>query len=178
MTLSRQSFDRLLQAARSAGESDLERYELRPELGRGGMGVVHEAYDRELDRVVAIKLLAGIAGLSADVRARFLREARAAARLSQPNIAAVHDATADAIVMQKIDGTTLDRHPARDPRTLAALVRDSALALHCAHTQGVIHRDVKPANLMVEPGPPSPRTSLSRSAARSRATSRRSSGRR
>jgi tetratricopeptide (TPR) repeat protein len=154
MTLSRQSFDRLLQAARSAEGDLLERYELRHELGRGGMGVVHEAYDRELDRVVAIKLLAGVAGLSADLRARFLREARAAARLSHPNIAAVHDATADAIVMQKVEGTTLDRHPARDPRTLAALVRDAALALHYAHIQGVVHRDVKPANLMVEPGPP------------------------
>ncbi len=155
MTLSPGAFSRLLDAARPVAGGDLlARYELRRELGRGGMGVVHEAFDRELGRVVAVKLLVGVAGLSEDVRARFLREARAAARLSHPNIAAVHDATDDAIVMQKIEGTTLDLFPERDPRTLVTLVRDAAVALHYAHSQGLVHRDIKPANLMVEPGPP------------------------
>ncbi|MEZ6016879.1 MAG: protein kinase [Planctomycetota bacterium] len=157
MSLPDRALPRLLAAARAAASDEaplLQRYELRQELGRGGMGVVYAAFDTELGRDVAVKLLAGAHGLSDAARARFVREARAAARLNHPNIAAVYDASDEAIVMQRVDGPTLERAAIEDPRVLASLVRDAALALHYAHAQGVVHRDVKPSNLMVEPGPP------------------------
>ncbi len=152
------AYERLLAAgeplrdAPAAGAIDLERYELRGELGRGGMGVVHDAWDRELGRPVALKVLTQGANLSGSARQRFLREARAAARLVHPHIATVYDATPDAIAMQRVDGVTLDARAWDEPRELVPLVRDAALAIHYAHGEGIVHRDVKPANLMVEAG--------------------------
>jgi len=134
------------------GAVDLERYELGQEIGRGGMGVVYEAFDRELRRPVALKVLGQVRGLSQEARQRFLREARAAARLVHPHIAAVYDAEPEAIAMQRVRGPTLAEAELRDPRELAALIRDAALAIHYAHGEGVVHRDLKPANLMYEPG--------------------------
>jgi tetratricopeptide (TPR) repeat protein len=143
------ALERLARAAREAGAAGaLARYEMGRELGRGAMGVVVEARDLELDRPVALKLLSRNAELSPDARARFLREARAAARLSHPSIAAVYDANEEFIAMQLVDGEDLAGRPIRDPRVLATLVRDAALALHYAHSQGIVHRDLKPANLM------------------------------
>jgi tetratricopeptide (TPR) repeat protein len=144
------ALDRLAQAARAAGDpaDALARYELGRELGRGAMGVVVAARDTELDRAVAIKLLSRTAELSPDARSRFLREARAAARLSHPSIAAVYDANETFIAMQLVDGHDLSEQPIRDARKLATLVRDAALAVHYAHSQGLVHRDLKPANLM------------------------------
>ena len=82
-------------------------------------------------------------------RQRFLREARAAAKLVHPHIATVYDATPEAITMQHIEGETLaEAH--LDSRTLALLVHDAALAIHFAHGEGIVHRDLKPANLMLE----------------------------
>ena len=129
-----------------------ERYELRGVLGRGGMGVVYDAWDRELERAVALKTLPRGAALSDEARERFVQEAKAAARLSHPHIASVYDATPEAIAMQKIRGRTLAELLPLPPRLLAALLRDAALAIHYAHEQGVVHRDLKPANLMVEDG--------------------------
>ncbi len=129
-----------------------DRYELKGVLGRGGMGVVYEAWDTQLERTIALKVLSRGAGLTATAQQRFVREAKAAARLVHPHIASVYDATPEAIAMQRIDGDTLAARNPDDPRELAALVRDAALAIHFAHDQGIIHRDIKPANLMVEPG--------------------------
>jgi tetratricopeptide (TPR) repeat protein/predicted Ser/Thr protein kinase len=130
---------------------DLGRYELVRELGRGGMGIVYEANDPELGRRVALKVLSSAAGLGTEARLRFVREAKAAAALTHPNIAAIYDATPEAIAMQLVDGVTLaELGLAEDPRTLAQLVRDAALAVHTAHAQGIVHRDLKPGNLMVE----------------------------
>ncbi|TAH35200.1 MAG: serine/threonine protein kinase [Planctomycetota bacterium] len=145
------ALERLAQVARDAASPTdaLARYELGRELGRGAMGVVVEARDLHLDRTVALKLLSRTAELSADARARFLREARAAARLSHPAIAAVYDANEAFIAMQLVDGLDLATRPVRDPRLLATLLRDAALAVHYAHSQGIVHRDLKPANLMV-----------------------------
>ena len=134
------------------GAVDTERYELGQELGRGGMGVVYAAFDRELERPVALKVLTRPLGLSGEARERFLREARAAARLVHPHLAAVYDATPEAISMQLVRGTTLAAAGIDDPRRLAELLRDAALAIDYAHGEGVVHRDLKPANLMVEPG--------------------------
>ncbi len=144
------ALERLAQAAREGAEPAdlLARYELGRELGRGAMGVVVEARDVELGRQVALKLLSRAAELAPDARARFLREARAAARLAHPFIAAVYDANEAFIAMQLVDGKNLAERPVRDPRRIATLVRDAALAVHYAHSQGVVHRDLKPANLM------------------------------
>jgi len=139
-----------------AGGVDVGRYRILGELGRGGMGVVYEAHDPELDRRVALKVIAHAAGLGSEARQRFLREARAAARLAHPHIASVYEATPEAIAMQLVDGVTLDvyaRRPETDARDLARLVRDAALAVHAAHEAGIVHRDLKPGNLMVEQRP-------------------------
>ncbi len=152
------AFERLLEVGAplaertESGAADLERYELGAVIGRGGMGVVYEAWDRDLERKVALKLLAPAGGLSPEARSRFLREARAAARLAHPHIAAVYDATDEFIAMQRVRGTTLCEAGIDDPRELAALIRDAALAIHYAHGEGLVHRDLKPANLMVERG--------------------------
>ncbi len=130
--------------------TSLGRYKIGEVLGRGGMGVVYAAFDEELGRNVAIKVLSKGAELSDSARARFVREAQAAAKLVHPNIAAVYDATPDSIAMQRIEGVTLGDLADKNERRLATLLRDAALAVHFAHGQGVVHRDLKPANLMVE----------------------------
>ena len=131
-------------------------YELLQEIGRGGMGVVYAGRDLRLDRLVAIKVLPDL--VSSDVvRERFLREARAAARLSHPSIVPIYSADERAgvtfLVMAYVDGTTLSAR-ARDGALLPAdavpILRDVALALNAAHDRGVIHRDIKPENILVD----------------------------
>ncbi|MCI0589915.1 MAG: protein kinase [Planctomycetes bacterium] len=143
------ALERLARAAREGATGPaLDRYEIVREIGRGASGVVVEARDLELGRPVALKLLTTAGELSPDARARFLREARAAARLSHPSIAAVYDANEAFIAMELVDGVDLAARPVRDPRVLASLVRDAALAAHYAHSRGIVHRDLKPANLI------------------------------
>ncbi len=124
-------------------------------LGAGGMGEVWKAWDVELARWVALKLLKHDDPAEA---ARFEREAQTAARLGHPNIAAIY-AFGDLngrpyIAMQYIPGRTLSDYPRQRRRDLAALVRDAARAVEYAHSQGVIHRDLKPQNLMTGPETP------------------------
>jgi tetratricopeptide (TPR) repeat protein/predicted Ser/Thr protein kinase len=126
------------------------RYEIVRELGRGGMGIVHEAIDHQLGRRCAVKTFAVGVGATDELRQRLAREAQAAARLRHPHIAAVYDATADHISMQLIDGVPIDAVHRDERRLLVELVRDAAHALQHAHEQGVVHRDVKPSNLLVE----------------------------
>ncbi len=125
------------------------RYELAQKIGAGGMGEVWKAWDTDLARWVALKLLKGV---DPDEVARFKREAQTAARLSHPNIAAVYEVGEwdgrPFIAMQYIAGSTLPS--GGDPRALAALVRDAARAVHHAHELRIVHRDLKPANIMVE----------------------------
>jgi serine/threonine-protein kinase len=123
------------------------RYELERELGRGGMAVVHAARDVEMDRRVAVKMLAAHLAGDESFRTRFLREARIAGSLSHPNLVRVYDiAEIDGmpcIVMELLEGGTLEQ--GRLAMVEAAQVAD---ALAYAHSRGVIHRDLKPGNLL------------------------------
>ena len=136
------------------------RYSLDRELGRGGMGVVYLARDVQLDRPVAIKMLPPERAYDAAVRERFLREARLAAKLSHPNIVpifAVDEAEHFVFyVMAYVDGETLGqrvrtRGPLA-PSEATRVLREVAWALGHAHAQGVVHRDVKPENILLERG--------------------------
>ncbi len=134
------------------------RYSIDRELGRGGMGVVYLAREVHLDRHVAIKVLPPDLAARPALRERFLREAQLAAKLSHPHIIPIHavDVTGDFAyyVMTYVDGETLSqRVHARGPlsaRDAARLLREVAWALGHAHTQGLVHRDVKPDNILIE----------------------------
>jgi serine/threonine protein kinase len=134
------------------------RYSIVRELGRGGMGIVFLARDVALERPVAIKLLPTPLALKAEHRARFVREARIAARLSHPNIVPIHSVEEHAdlafFVMGFVDGETLAARVARaGPLRIADAMRvtqEVAWALAHAHGHGVTHRDVKPDNILLE----------------------------
>ncbi|MEP6572843.1 MAG: serine/threonine-protein kinase [Gemmatimonadota bacterium] len=134
------------------------RYTIERELGRGGMGTVVLARDLTLDRLVAIKILPPEMAVREELRERFLRETRTAASFSHPNIVPVHavESTAGLLcfVMGYVDGETLGQKVARSgPLAHAELVRmlqEVAWALSYAHGRGVVHRDVKPDNILIE----------------------------
>jgi serine/threonine-protein kinase len=133
------------------------RYRLERRLGHGGMASVYLARDSELDRPVAVKLLAENVAGDEGLRRRFVREARLAARLSHPNVVSIYDAGADEdrpyIVMEYVEGVTLaellagrGRLPPDEARHLAP---QACRGLAHAHHAGLIHRDVKPQNLLL-----------------------------
>ena len=134
------------------------RYFLDRELGRGGMGVVYLARDVSLDRLVAIKLLPPELAASVDLRMRFLREARTAAQLSHPHIVPIHAVEEHAsivfFVMGYVDGETLGERVRRvgplSPKEGMRVMQEVAWALAHAHARGVVHRDVKPDNILLE----------------------------
>ncbi len=140
------------------GPVRLGRFELKTELGAGSFGYVFHARDLELDRDVAVKIgRAGCLGGEQDVHA-FLREARAASQLSHPSLVAIHDGgqTDDGVcflVSEYIEGETLAARLRREvftPDRAARLIADLADALEYAHARDIVHRDVKPSNILLD----------------------------
>jgi tetratricopeptide (TPR) repeat protein len=136
----------------------VSRYRIDAELGQGGMGIVYRAHDRELDRDVALKFLPARLAADAAVLARFEREARLASSLNHPHICIVHDIEQHEgrpfIVMELCTGETVKSRLRRGPFPLdeaVELTAQAAGALDAAHRRGIVHRDVKPANLFVSP---------------------------
>lgn len=145
-----------LQAVVEEPDAAAGRYELLEEIGRGGMGTVYRARDRELGREVALKV-ERLPGPAARERSRLLREARVLARLEHPGIVPVHDAgtLADGrlyYAMKLVRGRSLAEHAAGKPLAeLLRLFERVCEAVGFAHAPGVVHRDLKPANVMVGP---------------------------
>ncbi len=139
------------------------RYRVGPHIARGGMASVYEATDLRLDRVVAVKVMHPGLGDGEDFAARFVREARAAARLSHPHVVAVHDQGSDDgtvfLVMELVAGHTLRdvvrKEAPMPPARALELVEPVLSALAHAHREGLVHRDIKPENVLIadEPGP-------------------------
>jgi len=131
-------------------------YVVLEKLGEGGMGVVYQARDTRLDRLVALKFLPPERVADPDRKARFIREARAASALNHPNIITIHDIASEAgqdfIVMEYVAGQTLSQLisskglPPKEAIKYAVHIAD---ALAAAHAKGIIHRDLKPGNVMV-----------------------------
>ena len=133
----------------------LGRFEILGEIGRGGMGILLRVRDPALGRIVAVKVLKDPLRLPA-ARARFQREATLFARLKHPNIVSVHEVGevegVPYIVMDLIEGTTLAERLSRRPPVdeMVSLLEDVARAVHHAHSQNVLHRDLKPGNILID----------------------------
>lgn len=142
----------------TAGQTLAGKYTILGELGRGGMGEVYLAEDISLDRKVALKFLPEATYRDPVTRARFVREAKAAAALSHPYICGIHEVgeVEDKLyfAMEFVEGKTLRETLAAGPLPLARAVQvaaEAAEALQAAHEKGLIHRDIKPANIMLTP---------------------------
>ena len=136
---------------------ELGDYELIKEIGRGGMGIIYQARQRRLDRLVALKLIRAGALARAEDVARFKLEAAATARLRHPGIVAIHEVGEHEgqhfYSMDFVPGRSLAaalRDGPFPPRRAAECVRAVAEAMHYAHEHGVIHRDLKPSNILLD----------------------------
>jgi len=136
----------------------LGHYRILDQIGAGGMGIVYRAYDNRLDRNVAVKVLPPGALLDEHARKRFRKEALALAKLNHPNIATIHDfdtqGGTDFLVMEYVAGTTLaDKlsFGALPEKQIFAVGEQVAKALDCAHANSMVHRDLKPGNIIISP---------------------------
>jgi serine/threonine-protein kinase len=147
------------ESSKDAGQPVLSnRYRLVRLIGQGGSGVVHEALDTVLNRTVAIKLLSDSTGDNLKQIEDFLREARTAAILNHPNIVTIHDTgqagTKYFIVMEYVDGESLKSYLETSLNlslsNLLDLAKQACVGLDYAHRKGILHRDIKPGNLLVD----------------------------
>jgi serine/threonine-protein kinase len=135
-------------------------YDVEQEIGRGGMGIVYRVRDLRLKRHAAVKVLPPDLAFRADIRTRFLREAETAAQLSHPNIVQIYSVDErDGLVffvMALVEGESLGARLVREPQPpideVRRILHDVADALACAHAHGVIHRDIKPDNILLDAG--------------------------
>lgn len=140
----------------------LHHFEVSRVIGRGGMGIVLEAFDTHLQRVVAIKVLNPEYAKNDVARQRFCREGRAAAAISHEHVVAMHQVAREDegevafLVMQYIEGDTLEQRLQRQkpmpPREAARIAMQIAAGLAAAHQRSMVHRDIKPANILIEAG--------------------------
>ncbi|MFC2030153.1 serine/threonine-protein kinase, partial [Chloroflexota bacterium] len=138
----------------------LGKYHIVEEIDRGGMGAVYKGYDPALKRPVAIKVMSPHLTWDERFLERFLREARTVARLGHPHIITIHDVDQQEgtyyLVMAFVEGESLREIVAREgrlsPQHASDLLEQVAGALDCAHSHGVVHRDVKPGNILVSGG--------------------------
>jgi serine/threonine-protein kinase len=152
-------------SATQVGEVDLERYQVEEELGRGGYGIVWKARHKDLDRPVALKVVRATDDLDATMLERFVREGRAASRLSHPNICHVYDIGRYkdllALAMELVTGRALrdviNQDGALPWRRACEVLRGILAGIQHAHENGVIHRDLKPSNIIMEDGTGRPR---------------------
>jgi serine/threonine-protein kinase len=146
------------EVSRPFAEAIASHYAIKKLIGQGGMGLVYLARDKRLDRLVAIKTLLPQLAADSAVRERFLRETRTAGAMAHPNIVPIHGA--DEIdghvffVMGYVDGESLAAHVRAQgqvpPRLVAAYLRDVAAALAHAHARGIVHRDIKAENILID----------------------------
>ncbi len=137
-----------------------ERYLIEKELGRGGMGVVYLAKDKQLDRKVALKFLGTLVDNNEEYRQRFVREAKTAAKINHPNIVAVYDISASQgkayIAMEYVEGVSLFQHVQKKgklhPREALNYMAQACSALYAMHSLGIVHRDIKPDNILIAKG--------------------------
>ena len=140
-------------------DQTLGQFQIIEQVGKGGMAIVYKAYQANLQRHVAIKVLSPKLADDMDLVKRFLREARSAAAIQHPNVMIIHDVGSEGeihyIVTEFLDGMTLaqllQQEGALEPSRIVNIVRQIASALDYAHSQGYIHRDIKPSNIMVDP---------------------------
>jgi serine/threonine protein kinase len=138
--------------------SEFAGHRIESELGRGGMGVVYRAHHIALDRERALKVVASDLASDPRFRARFAQESRLAASIEHPNVIPVHHGGEESgqlyLSMRIVDGpdlgTLVDTHGPLDPRRVADLVTQIAGGLEAGHERGLVHRDVKPSNVLVE----------------------------
>ena len=154
------NYDILAPSSKKGTIGRLGKYDVYGVIGKGGMGVVFKAFDEQLRRPVAIKVLNRQLASNAVARRRFAREARAAANIKHENVITIYGVdeshNCPFLVMEFVGGCSLRDHIRRhrhlEPLEVAQLSQGIAAGLAAAHAQGVIHRDIKPSNIMLEEG--------------------------